>query len=159
MGSGTGCVSVAAVRVRAVRPVRSRARRAHGFLVPPRGASDGATHRQGRALTQTTSQERGGDCRCCGRLRRRLLLLQLRRVPGADTGLLNAEGWWHPPGRATASARRMVPPLGGLGFCEGVGGGGGGRDALEGGEVYFQGAQPTPSHCLPDGKCQPQWHL
>ena len=23
----------------------------------------------------------------------------------------------------------------------------------------LQGAQPMPSHCLPDGKCQPQWHL
>ena len=23
----------------------------------------------------------------------------------------------------------------------------------------LQGAQPTPSHCLPDGKCQAQWHL
>ena len=22
-----------------------------------------------------------------------------------------------------------------------------------------QGAQPMPSHCPPDGKCQPQWHL
>ena len=23
----------------------------------------------------------------------------------------------------------------------------------------FQGAQPMPSHCLPDAKCQFQWHL
>ena len=23
----------------------------------------------------------------------------------------------------------------------------------------FQGAQPMPSHCPPDAKCQPQWHL
>ena len=23
----------------------------------------------------------------------------------------------------------------------------------------LQGAQPMPSHCLPDAKCQPQWHL
>ena len=23
----------------------------------------------------------------------------------------------------------------------------------------LQGAQPMPSHCPPDGKCQPQWHL
>ena len=23
----------------------------------------------------------------------------------------------------------------------------------------LQGAQPMPSHCLPDGKCQLQWHL
>ena len=29
------------------------------------------------------------------------------------------------------------------------GGGGGG----------LQGAQPMPSHCPPDAKCQPQWHL
>ena len=35
------------------------------------------------------------------------------------------------------------------------------RDALEGGEVppLPGGAQPMPSHCLPDGKWQPQWHL
>ena len=34
-----------------------------------------------------------------------------------------------------------------------------GRDALEGGEPPsppLQGAQPMPSHCLPDAKCQPQ---
>ena len=23
----------------------------------------------------------------------------------------------------------------------------------------LQGARPMPSHCPPDGKCQPQWHL
>ena len=23
----------------------------------------------------------------------------------------------------------------------------------------LQGAQPVPSHCLPDGECQAQWHL
>ena len=23
----------------------------------------------------------------------------------------------------------------------------------------LQGALPTPSHCSPDAKCQPQWHL
>ena len=37
------------------------------------------------------------------------------------------------------------------------------RDALEGGTAPHpppsQGAQPMPSHCLPDGKCQLQWHL
>ena len=35
------------------------------------------------------------------------------------------------------------------------------KGALEGGEVHppFQGAQPTPSHCLPGGKCQAQQHL
>ena len=35
------------------------------------------------------------------------------------------------------------------------------RDALEGGEATLppRGAQPTPSHCPPDGKCQLQWHL
>ena len=35
------------------------------------------------------------------------------------------------------------------------------RDALEGGGGYpppLQGAQPMPSHCPPDAKCQPQWH-
>ena len=39
-----------------------------------------------------------------------------------------------------------------------VGGGGGG---LEGGEVPrpLQGAQPMPSHCLRNAKCQCQWHL
>ena len=44
--------------------------------------------------------------------------------------------------------------------------GGGIRDALEGGEVTPPPppgrpayAQPTPSHCLPDAKCQAQWHL
>ena len=40
--------------------------------------------------------------------------------------------------------------------------GGGGNHALEGGEVPprpLQGAQPTRSHCPPDGKGQPQWHL
>ena len=37
--------------------------------------------------------------------------------------------------------------------------GGGGRDALERGEVPLQGAQPMPSDCLPDGKGQLQWHL
>jgi hypothetical protein len=41
---------------------------------------------------------------------------------------------------------------------------GGGRDALEGGGVtpsppLLQGAQPTPSHFLPDAKCQLQWRL
>ena len=34
---------------------------------------------------------------------------------------------------------------------------------LEGGATPppppLQGPQPTPSHCLPDAKCQPQWHL
>ena len=32
----------------------------------------------------------------------------------------------------------------------------------KGGEVPpppLQGAQPMPSHCLPDAKCQPQWHV
>ena len=37
------------------------------------------------------------------------------------------------------------------------------RDALEGGEVppppSLQGVQPTPDHCLPDGKRQLRWHL
>ena len=37
------------------------------------------------------------------------------------------------------------------------------RDVLEGGgqppPPNLQGALPMPSHCLPDGKCQPQWHL
>ena len=37
------------------------------------------------------------------------------------------------------------------------------RDALEGAEVPaplpLQDAQPMPSHCLPDAKCRPQWHL
>ena len=36
------------------------------------------------------------------------------------------------------------------------------RDSLEGGgggTPLFQGAQPMPSHYLPDGKCQAQWHL
>ena len=38
------------------------------------------------------------------------------------------------------------------------------RDALEGGRYPpapppLQGAQPMPSHCPPDAKCQPQWHL
>ena len=37
------------------------------------------------------------------------------------------------------------------------------RDALEGGGGRYpsplQGAQPMPSHCPPDGNCQPQWHL
>ena len=34
------------------------------------------------------------------------------------------------------------------------------RDALErgGGRYPLQGAQPTPSHCLPDAKRQFQWH-
>ena len=43
-----------------------------------------------------------------------------------------------------------------------VGGGGGGMDALEGGGRYhppLQGAQPMPSHCLPNAKCQLQWLL
>ena len=40
----------------------------------------------------------------------------------------------------------------------------GGRDALEEGEgtpppPLLQGAQPVPSHCPPDGKCQLPWHL
>ena len=36
-----------------------------------------------------------------------------------------------------------------------------GRDAFESGEPPPPppGAQPVPSHCLPDGKCQLQWHL
>ena len=42
-------------------------------------------------------------------------------------------------------------------------GGGGGRDALEGGgegtPPPLQGAQPAPSHCPPDTKCQLQWHV
>ena len=36
------------------------------------------------------------------------------------------------------------------------------RDELEMGGVApppLQGAQPMPSHCLPDGKCQLQWRL
>ena len=36
------------------------------------------------------------------------------------------------------------------------------RDALEGGEVTptpLHSAQPMRSHCLPDGKCQLQWHF
>ena len=34
------------------------------------------------------------------------------------------------------------------------------RDALKGQEVPpLQSAQPMPSHCLPAGKCQLQWHL
>ena len=46
----------------------------------------------------------------------------------------------------------------------GVEGGGGAikaRDALEGGRYcpLLQGAQPMPSHCLPNPKCQLQWHL
>ena len=40
-------------------------------------------------------------------------------------------------------------------------GGGGGRDALEGGEVPppLQGAQPIPSYSSSDSKCELQWHL
>ena len=37
-----------------------------------------------------------------------------------------------------------------------------GRVALEGGEPPhrpLQGAQPTPSQCLPNGGCQLEWHL
>ena len=46
----------------------------------------------------------------------------------------------------------------------GGGEGRGSRDALErgGGQPpppHLQGAQPMPSHRLPDAKCQPQWHL
>ena len=37
------------------------------------------------------------------------------------------------------------------------------RDALEGGggssPAPLQGAQPTPSHCPPHGRCRLQWHL
>ena len=39
------------------------------------------------------------------------------------------------------------------------GGGGAGMHWKRGGGVPLQGAQPTPSHCPPDGKCQLQWHL
>ena len=44
----------------------------------------------------------------------------------------------------------------------GVGWGGGGRGALEGGRLPsppLQGAQPMPSRCLPDGKRRLQWHF
>ena len=37
-----------------------------------------------------------------------------------------------------------------------------GKDALEGGELTpppLHSAQPMPSYCLPDAKCQLQWHL
>ena len=38
-----------------------------------------------------------------------------------------------------------------------------GSDVLEEGEVppplSLEGAKPMPSHCPPDAKCQPQWHL
>ena len=36
-----------------------------------------------------------------------------------------------------------------------------GSDALEGvtPPPPLEGAQPMPSHCVPDAKCQPQWHL
>ena len=43
--------------------------------------------------------------------------------------------------------RRKILTQGG---SRGLGGGGGG---------HFQGAQPTPSHCQPEAKCQAQWHL
>ena len=42
-------------------------------------------------------------------------------------------------------------------LCSFCGGGG----VLEGRRGYsppLQGAQPMPSHCLPDGRCQRQWH-
>ena len=43
-----------------------------------------------------------------------------------------------------------------------LGWGGRGRDALQGGGYPpppLEGAKPVPSHCLPDAKCQAQWHL
>ena len=59
----------------------------------------------------------------------------------------------------------------GLGGCLMARGGGGGarqvpgcgpQGCIERGEPPpppLQGVQPMPSHCLPDAKCQAQWHL
>ena len=46
---------------------------------------------------------------------------------------------------------------GGLAEGEGGGGKGGGQGCI--GRGALQGAQPMPSHCLPDGNCQLRWHL
>ena len=66
--------------------------------------------------------------------------------------------------RATAATVRWCPEITlGLWGRASTGGGLGARDALERGEevppppLPLQGAQPMPSHCLPDGKCQARW--
>ena len=57
--------------------------------------------------------------------------------------------------RPLLSVQKPPPPGGGGGSGTRWRGGGGGRSP----PPRLQGAQPMPSHCSPDGKCQPQWHL
>ena len=62
---------------------------------------------------------------------RRMVLFELGEVLG----------WPHSSGTAYFTSNPSMPRP---------------RDALEGGEgTPFKGAQPMPSHYLPDGKCQP----
>ena len=77
--------------------------------------------------------------------------------------LLRRSGGWVPSCGGPGLAMGRVP---GVQCTEGTGANPQplrARDALEGGEVPppppLQGAQPMPSHCPPDPKCQAQWHL
>ena len=77
----------------------------------------------------------------CSRLPQRLTAL-----PSTDTPCIASSGQQGMPLRASWAL---------LGWAAG-------SDALEGGGAPpppLQGAQPMPSHCPPDAKCQAQWHL
>ena len=80
----------------------------------------------------------------------------------------------HPTGRPalvgrTVQAKQLLPPPPPPAPGRGCGAAGEGREGVRQGCIWkrgvgtphppFKGAQLMPSHCLPDGKCQLQWHL
>ena len=76
---------------------------------------------------------------------------------------------WHPlrPSRPLwrAPSTSSQSSEGPQGRAAGAGSGGDAQRCIGRGGGYprppppLQGAQPMPSHCPPDAKCQPQWHL
>ena len=85
----------------------------------------------------------------------------LSKTLGPISGLIGCLGW---STMASPTTLHIGRPRGGGGGAALEGGGEGGwtQGCMgRGGEVAapLQGAQPTPSHCLSDGKCQLQWHL
>ena len=71
------------------------------------------------------------------------------RCPGYFVGVLRHGA---SPGLCCSQCERTAGPS--REACPGMHGGGGGGTP----PPPLQGAQPMPSHCPPDGKCQPQWH-
>ena len=74
--------------------------------------------------------------------------------PSQGTGWPPVDEWMGMREGAWVPQRDACPGHGIAGEAQGCVGRGGGCP-----RPPLQGAQPRPSHCPPDAKCQPQWHL